>query len=204
MAGSDAGAAQKQGTGAQAHAAANDKAGAAHTAAKGAAQAQHQAKEPLQQGIPSGALAGDERDALLHKLLYGRTKHTFSHKLSDWMTNWVGSWTFILLFVFVFALWIAVNLWALGLGGREPFDPYPFILLNLALSCLAAIQAPIILMSQNRQAQRDRIKAERDFAVNRRADRGVDEIKAELAKTQNLLRELHAESKGRGRSGLGE
>ena len=71
----------------------------------------------------------------------------------------------------------------------KPFDPYPFILLNLVLSCLAAIQAPVILMSQNRQAERDRIKAERDYMVNRKAEREVENIQRELDEIKRLIRE---------------
>ena len=106
---------------------------------------------------------------------------TLGQRAADWTSKWIGSWTFIILFLFFIALWIYVNIRFLiqyNLG--TPWDPYPFILLNLALSCLAAIQAPIILMSQNRQTQRDRIKTEHDYQINKKAEKEIQEIKALL------------------------
>ncbi len=78
-----------------------------------------------------------------------------------------GSWSFILCFGAVLLVWIAVNSIAVL---RQPFDPYPYILLNLVLSCLAAMQAPIIMMSQNRQEAKDRMRAEHDYQVNLKAE----------------------------------
>ncbi len=103
---------------------------------------------------------------------------TIGQRAADWTSKWIGSWTFIILFLVFIALWIYVNIRFLiqyNLGA--PWDPYPFILLNLALSCLAAIQAPIILMSQNRQTQRDRIKSEHDYQINKKAEKEIQEIK---------------------------
>jgi len=88
-------------------------------------------------------------------------------RMADAMASFGGSWRFILGFLAVLALWIAVNASALL---TRPFDPFPFILLNLVLSCLAAIQAPVILMSQNRQSERDRLRAEYDFRTNLKAE----------------------------------
>ncbi len=104
---------------------------------------------------------------------YIRYKRTFGQKAADAVTKWAGSWTFIFGFFIVLGLWISANIfmWV------NKWDPYPFILLNLVLSCLAAIQAPIILMSQNRQAQRDRIRAEFDYRVNKKAEKEIQEIK---------------------------
>ena len=100
-------------------------------------------------------------------------KRTFGQKAADWVTKWAGSWFFIIgFFIFLF-LWIGANV----LMWINKWDPYPFILLNLVLSCLAAVQAPIILMSQNRQAQRDRIKAEVDYRINKKAEKEIREIK---------------------------
>jgi uncharacterized membrane protein len=84
-------------------------------------------------------------------------------RLADRIADFAGSWTFITLFAGVFFVWIVMN--SLVLVYR-PFDPYPFILLNLVLSALAAIQAPVIIMSQNRQEARDRLHAEHDYQVN--------------------------------------
>ncbi len=92
-----------------------------------------------------------------------KTKETFGQRVADGIAKFGGSWTFIILFIVVLAAWIALNTLPLFF---EPFDKFPYILLNLALSCLAAIQAPIILMSQNRQTDRDRVEADNDYEVN--------------------------------------
>jgi uncharacterized membrane protein len=92
---------------------------------------------------------------------------TFGERLSDKLADYAGSWRFIGIFFGVLLLWISVNATALI---WKPFDPYPFILLNLILSCLAAIQAPIIMMSQNRQEAKDRLQAEYDYRVNLKAE----------------------------------
>jgi uncharacterized membrane protein len=92
---------------------------------------------------------------------------TFGQRLADRLADFAGSWIFIGLFAGVLLVWIALNSFLLLL---KPFDPYPFILLNLVLSCLAAIQAPVIMMSQNRQEARDRLQAERDYQVNLKAE----------------------------------
>lgn len=94
-------------------------------------------------------------------------ERTLGDRLADRMAEFGGSWRFISLFAAVLVGWIAVNSVALL---RQPFDPYPYILLNLVLSCLAAIQAPIIMMSQNRQEARDRLRAEHDYQVNLKAE----------------------------------
>ena len=98
---------------------------------------------------------------------------TFGQKSADQLTKGAGSWTFILSFIALLILWILANVYA----WINAWDPYPFILLNLALSCLAALQAPIILMSQNRSSQRDRQRSEYDYAVNRKAEREIQEIR---------------------------
>lgn len=92
---------------------------------------------------------------------------TVGDRLADRIAEFGGSWTFIITFFSFIILWMAVNLFILA---TKPFDPYPFILLNLILSCLAAIQAPIIMMSQNRQESKDRIRAEHDYKVNLKAE----------------------------------
>ncbi|HSA81745.1 MAG TPA: DUF1003 domain-containing protein, partial [Geminicoccaceae bacterium] len=88
-----------------------------------------------------------------------------------------GSWTFILLFGAVILVWVLIN--AVALLAR-PFDPYPFILLNLVLSCLAAVQAPIIMMSQNRQEARDRLRSENDYRVNLKAELEIRHLHEKL------------------------
>ena len=93
-------------------------------------------------------------------------KITFGQKLSDKIASFGGSWTFILSFFFFLALWIVVNIYYFA----RPFDPYPFILLNLILSCIAAMQAPVIMMSQNRQEEKDRERSKHDYQVNLKAE----------------------------------
>jgi uncharacterized membrane protein len=94
-------------------------------------------------------------------------KRTLGEKVADIVANFGGSWAFIISFFAVLVVWMAYNVWTVS-GGI--FDPYPFILLNLVLSCLAAIQAPIIMMSQNRQEAKDRLRSENDYRVNLKAE----------------------------------
>jgi uncharacterized membrane protein len=105
------------------------------------------------------------------------SKLTFGQRLSDRMASFGGSWGFIIIFACVLALWIFVNSFFLAL---KPFDPYPFILLNLILSCLAAIQAPIIMMSQNRQEAKDRLRASYDYQVNLKAELEIRQLHQKL------------------------
>lgn len=95
---------------------------------------------------------------------------TFGQRLADQVASFGGSWTFISLFAVVLVVWVVLNSLLLVRFGQKTFDPYPYILLNLFLSMLAAIQAPIILMSQNRQAYKDRMSAEHDYEVNLKAE----------------------------------
>ena len=107
-----------------------------------------------------------------------RIPKTFGQKASDNLAKWAGSWTFIILFFVFIAAGIFFNgYYIIQIKQGESFDPFPYILLNLALSCLAAIQAPIILMSQNRAAQRDRLKADFDYRINRKAEQEIREIR---------------------------
>jgi uncharacterized membrane protein len=112
-------------------------------------------------------------------------KLTFGERLSDHIASFGGSWRFIILFGAVLFGWIILN--AIFLLNRG-FDPYPFILLNLILSCLAAIQAPIIMMSQNRAEARDRLRAENDYKVNLKAEL---EIRHLHEKIDHLLRKQY-------------
>ena len=102
---------------------------------------------------------------------------TLGEQLADRVAEFGGSWSFILCFGAVLAVWIAIN--TIGLIS-QPFDPYPYILLNLLLSCLAAIQAPVILMSQNRQEAKDRLRAEHDYRVNLKAELEIRHLNAKL------------------------
>jgi uncharacterized membrane protein len=92
---------------------------------------------------------------------------TLGERLSDGLANFGGSWTFIGIFMAMMVIWMGINGFALL---EKPFDPFPYILLNLVLSCLAAIQAPVIMMSQNRQEAKDRLRAEHDYEINLKAE----------------------------------
>lgn len=106
---------------------------------------------------------------------------TFGQKIADKVATFGGSWTFIITFFSFIFVWMLINIWFLAIN---PFDPFPFILLNLILSCLAAIQAPIIMMSQNRQEQKDRHRGEHDYKINLKAEL---EIKLLSEKIDHLL-----------------
>jgi uncharacterized membrane protein len=106
---------------------------------------------------------------------------SFGEKISDHIASFGGSWTFIILFFSFILIWMITNAYILA---RQPFDPFPFILLNLILSCLAAIQAPIIMMSQNRQESKDRIRSEHDYKIDLKAEL---EIKILSEKIDHLL-----------------
>ena len=108
-------------------------------------------------------------------------KLTTGQKVADKIADFGGSWTFIISFFSFLLLWMLINVWVLS---TKPFDPYPFILLNLILSCLAAIQAPIIMMSQNRQEQKDRQRSEHDYKINLKAE---IEIKLLHEKVDHLI-----------------
>ncbi|MBN8213582.1 MAG: DUF1003 domain-containing protein [Xanthomonadales bacterium] len=92
---------------------------------------------------------------------------TFGERVADGVARLGGSWTFIGMFMVFLGVWVTTNVWLLR---AHPFDPYPFIFLNLLLSMLAALQAPVIMMSQNRHAERDREAAEHDYQVNLKAE----------------------------------
>lgn len=109
------------------------------------------------------------------------TTVTFGQRIADKVASFGGSWSFIITFFLFIIIWMVINVVILTV---KPFDPYPFILLNLILSCLAAIQAPIIMMSQNRQEDKDRQRGEHDYKVNLKAEL---EIKLLSDKIDHLL-----------------
>lgn len=113
---------------------------------------------------------------------------TLGQRASDWMTRWAGSWYFILGFLVFLVLWLAANVYFwIQYNIGKPWDPYPFILLNLVLSMLAAIQAPIILMSQNRENQRDRLRTQYDYAVNIKAEKEIQELRKQLSRIEKAM-----------------
>ncbi len=110
----------------------------------------------------------EAEELLVHNLVNPPAeKLTRGQKLSDRVAQFGGSWRFITLFGVVLTAWIIFNAQAIG---RYKFDPYPFILMNLILSCIAALQAPIIMMSQNRQEEKDRVRGENDYMINLKAE----------------------------------
>lgn len=140
---------------------------------------------------------------------------SFGERMADRIAAFGGSWTFILLFLGMLLMWAFVNTELLG-PRREAFDPYPYVFLNLLLSMLAALQAPVIMMSQNRQGARDRLEAAHDYEVNLKAELEIRELReavdtlrerqwADLVALQQqqieLLEELLQNARGRAPSG---
>jgi uncharacterized membrane protein len=161
-------------------------------------QALGQSNTLIKRGQTEPRMAGQEKPRVIIRQtpvpevrIYGQTtprKYNLGMKASDTLTKWGGSWHFIGGFFLFLVIWMLVNLYMIA----NIWDPYPFILLNLVLSCLAAIQAPVILMSQNRAADRDRTKAERDYAINRKSEREVEQIKKDLEHIKKKLAEISA------------
>lgn len=124
-----------------------------------------------------------------------KKKYTLGQRAADVIAKFAGSWAFIFSFTGVLVLWMIVN----TLLAAKAFDPYPFILLNLVLSCVAAIQAPLIMMSQNRQEEKDRRRAENDYKVNLKTEIMIEDLydkaNAILAKQSALEKRLRTEDK---------
>lgn len=122
-----------------------------------------------------------------------KEKYTLGQRAADSIAKFAGSWAFIFSFSGVLILWMVVNV----LLAAGAFDPYPFILLNLVLSCVAAIQAPLIMMSQNRQEEKGRRRAENDYKVNLKTEIMIedlyDKVNAILAKQSALERQLRGD-----------
>ena len=130
-----------------------------------------------------------------------KIKSTLGQRAADAIAKFAGSWAFIFSFTGVLILLMVVN----TLLAAKAFDPYPFILLNLVLSCVAAIQAPLIMMSQNRQEEKDRRRAENDYKVNLKTEIMIediyDKVNAILAKQSELEKQLQKQSGGKSESG---
>jgi CRP/FNR family cyclic AMP-dependent transcriptional regulator len=124
-------------------------------------------------------------------------QETFGERVADGVARFGGSWLFIFFFGGVLLTWVAINTILIRSVGKEPFDPFPFILLNLFLSMLAAIQAPVIMMSQNRQDSRDRIRSELDYQVNLKAELEIMQLHE---KFDRLREELLERERGRSAS----
>lgn len=123
-----------------------------------------------------------------------KAKDTLGQRAADAIAKFAGSWAFIFSFTGGLVLWMVIN----TLLAARAFDPYPFILLNLVLSCIAAIQAPLIMMSQNRQEEKDRRRAENDYKVNLKTEIMIedlyDKVNAILAKQSALEKRLNAQN----------
>lgn len=102
---------------------------------------------------------------------------TQGQKISDKVARFGGSWRFIILFGIILSIWIVFNAIAIGV---YKFDPYPFILMNLILSCIAALQAPVIMMSQNRQEEKDRMRSENDYLINLKAEMQIRSLQQKM------------------------
>lgn len=124
-----------------------------------------------------------------------KEKYTIGQRAADSIAKFAGSWAFIFSFTGVLVAWMIVNVLLVA----KAFDPFPFILLNLVLSCVAAIQAPLIMMSQNRQEEKDRRRAENDYKVNLKTEIMIedlyDKVNAILAKQSALEKQLQQEKK---------
>ncbi len=142
-------------------------------------------------------LEAEERKVIHHIHHVGRTSRdasaiasaqsTFGERLSDRVALVGGSWGFIIIFVLVLLSWMVLNTQILGRIGQA-FDPYPFIFLNLLLSTVAAVQAPIIMMSQNRQSAKDRIAASHDYEVNLRAELEIMRLHSKIDTLLEIIR----------------
>lgn len=117
-------------------------------------------------------------------------KYTLGQRAADAIAKFAGSWAFIFSFIGILILWMALNI----VMATKAFDPYPFILLNLVLSCVTAIQAPLIMMSQNRQEEKDRRRAENDYKVNLKTEIMIealyDKLNAIVAKQSEMAKQL--------------
>lgn len=108
---------------------------------------------------------------------------SLEQKAADHIASIIGSWSFLIIFGLFLVFWVIMNTLAI----IENWDPYPFILLNLFLSTVAAFQAPIILMAQNRQSQKDRVRMEYDYTVDRKAEHEIERIKEQLDRIEKRL-----------------
>ncbi len=125
-----------------------------------------------------------DEEHFIHQLLAENTLYniyeeeniTFGQKAADKLAGFAGSWAFVISFSLFLLCWIGANLWLL----KQPFDPYPFILLNLILSCVAAVQAPLIMMSQNRQEEKDRKRSEGDYKINLKSEIIIEDMHYKL------------------------
>jgi len=119
---------------------------------------------------------------------------SFGQRLADKISTFGGSWTFIIIFLTILVAWMAVNSFFL-VSPKEPFDPYPYILLNLMLSTIAALQAPVIMMSQNRQTQKDRLDITENYKVSLKTDLEITRLHQKIDELTKMLIENNVNDK---------
>lgn len=140
----------------------------------------------------------EEREKQIHELIRGKRSLnintelsktlTLGQRMADKIARFAGSWLFLIFFSIVIFVWALVNT---ELVLRKPFDPYPYVFLNLILACISSIQAPIIMMSQNRESQKDRLRSENDYLINLKSEIILEDLHMkidEIVKEQNLLK----------------
>ncbi|MDH5393642.1 MAG: DUF1003 domain-containing protein [Gammaproteobacteria bacterium] len=116
---------------------------------------------------------------------------SFGQRLADKISTFGGSWTFIIIFLSILVVWMAVNSFLL-VSPKQPFDPYPYILLNLMLSTIAALQAPVIMMSQNRQTQKDRLDITENYKVSLKTDLEITRLHQKIDELSKILIAINA------------
>jgi uncharacterized membrane protein len=138
-------------------------------------EAEYQKLSELEHAVVSKITRRGRVSKLVHQDL--DEQMTLGERVADKVAQFGGSWPFIGIFMGILVIWIAINSYLIA---RHPFDPYPFILLNLVLSTLAALQAPVIMMSQNRQAHKDRMQANQDYEINLMAEIEIRDLHDKL------------------------
>ena len=162
----------------------------------------HMAKEAHKQRVVQSILKDVREelldDALIHRILHEKVSKapdgqndTLGQRAADKLAAFAGSWLFLFTFIALLLGWMIVN----TVLAARAFDPYPYILLNLVLSCLSAIQAPILMMSQNRQSEKDRLHAENDFQVNLKTEFIIEDLHHKLEESLKNQQALQAQIK---------
>ncbi len=140
-------------------------------------------------GVCKTPLTSSAQDRLCHETHEGDQDWTFGERLADKIASFGGSWWFLISFGIFLATWMSINSFAYW---GTPHDPYPYIFLNLILSCIAAIQAPVIMMSQNRQEAKDRVRAEHDYQINLKAELEIRDLHEKIIQMQMMQQQLFA------------
>lgn len=139
------------------------------------------AEQEVIESIVASEPIAENVNALFHERL------SLGQRLADQISKFGGSWTFIIIFLTILVTWMAVNSFFL-VSPREPFDPYPYILLNLMLSTIAALQAPVIMMSQNRQTQKDRLDITENYKVSLKTDLEITRLHQKIDELTAMIK----------------